>query len=313
MKRLPTLFITLALSLTVAAASAADPKFLRIGTASLGGNFFPMGAAIGTVINDKVPGDFKATAQASSGSSYNMTAIEEGEQELAICQGPAVTDAVADGKTPSVRTIGNYNATPQHILVRNDANIKSVADLKGKRLEMIGAGDGVEVSTRKMLTAFGIQWEDIKAEYSGNRVQAASRLKTGGVDAIIDATGIGSAWITDIMGDGSKFSLLSLTDSDIEKILDANKEFSRMPIHANAYRGQEQDVAAVGVWTVIVVTNKLSTDLVYNMTKAIFDNAQFLKERHNYFKDLAPENIKGAISAPLHPGAEKYYKEKGIL
>ena len=313
MKRVTTLLMVLALCLAAAAANAADPKFLRIGTASLGGNFFPMGAALGAVINDKVPGEFKATAQASSGSSYNMTAIQEGEQELAICQGPAVTDAVNNGKTPAVRTIGNYNATPQHILVRNGANIKTVADLKGKRLEMIGAGDGVEVSTRKMLTAFGMKWEDIKPEYSGNRVQAASRLKTGGVDAIIDATGIGSSWITDIVGDGSKFSLLSLTDDDIQKVLAANKEFSRMPIPANSYRGQSKDVNAVGVWTVIVVTDKLSDELVYNITKAIFDNAQFLKERHNYFKDLSPANIKGAIVAPLHPGAEKYYKEKGVL
>ena len=313
MKRVTTVLMALALCLTVAQANAADPKFLRIGTASLGGNFFPMGAAIATVINDKVPGGFKATAQASSGSSYNMTAIQEGEQEMAICQGPAVTDAVLGGKSPDVRTIGNYNATPQHILVRNAANIKSVADLKGKKLEMIGAGDGVEVSTRKMLTAFGIKWEDIKPEYSGNRVQAASRLKTGQVDAIIDATGVGSAWMTDIINDGTKFSFISLTDDEIEKVLAVNKEFSPMPIPANSYRGQSKEVKAVGVWSVIVVTKNLSDDLVFNMTKAIFDNAQFLKERHNYFRDLAPTNIKGAISAPLHPGAEKYYKENNIL
>jgi len=272
-----------------------------------------MGAAVAAVIDKNVPGGFKATAQASSGSAYNMTAIQEGEQEMAICQGPAVAAAVAEGNTPDVRSIGNYNATPQHILMRNAANIKSVADLKGKKLEMIAAGDGVEVSSRKMLTAFGIKWEDIKPEYSGNRVQAASRLKTGGVDAIIDATGVGSAWMTDIIGDGSKFSFLPLTDAEIEKVLAANKEFSRMPIPANSYRGQDKEVPAVGVWTVIVCSGKLSDELVYNITKELFANAQFLKERHNYFRDLAAGNIKDAVIAPLHPGAEKYYKEKGIL
>jgi TRAP transporter TAXI family solute receptor len=86
-----------------------------------------------------------------------------------------------------------------------------------------------------------------------------------------------------------------------------------MPIPANTYRGQDKVIDAVGVWTVIVVSNKLSDKLVYDITTQLFANAQFLKERHNYFKDLAPENIKGAIVAPLHPGAEKYYKEKGIL
>jgi TRAP transporter TAXI family solute receptor len=312
MKHLNSLILAGALCLS-AAANAEDPKFLRIGTASLGGNFFPMGAAVAAVIDNHVPGGFKATAQASSGSAFNMTAIQDGEQELAICQGPAVSQAVADGDTPDVRGIGNYNATPQHILVRKAANIKSVADLKGKKLEMIGAGDGVEVSSRKMLDAFGIKWDEITPEYSGNRVQAAARLKTGQVDAIIDATGVGSSWITDIVGDGSRFELLPLSESEIEKVLAANKEFSRMPIPANAYRGQDKVIDAVGVWTVIVVSNKLSDNLVYDITKAIFDNAQFLKERHNYFKDLAPENIKGAIIVPLHAGAEKFYKEKGIL
>lgn len=313
MKRLTTFIIASTICLAAATGHAADPKFLRIGTASLGGNFFPMGAAIATVIDKHVPGGFKATAQASSGSAYNMTALQEGEQELAICQGPAVTNAVATGKSPNVRTIANYNATPQHILVRNAANIKTVTDLKGKKLEMIGAGDGVEVSSRKMLTAFGVKWEEITPEYSGNRVQAASRLKTGQVDAIIDATGVGSAWIADIVGDGSKFSLLPLGEEEIQKVLAANKEFSRMPIPANAYRGQDKETPAVGVWTVFLCTDALSEELVYNITKEFFANAQFLKERHNYFKDVAPENIQGAIVAPLHPGVEKYYKEKGVL
>ncbi|GHU05364.1 hypothetical protein FACS1894158_07950 [Betaproteobacteria bacterium] len=312
MKHLSSLILAGALCLGATIANAEDPKFLRIGTASLGGNFFPMGAALAAVIDNHVPG-FKGTAQASSGSAFNMTAIQDGDQELAICQGPAVSQAVADGKTPDVRSIGNYSATPQHILVRKGANIKTVADLKGKKLEMIGAGDGVEVSSRKMLNAFGIKWEEIQPEYSGSRVQAASRLKTGQVDGIIDATGVGASWITDIVGDGSKFELLPLSGAEAEKVLAANKEFSRMPIPANTYRGQDKAIEAVGVWTVIVVSNKLSDKLVYDITTAIFANAQFLKERHNYFKDLAPENIKGAIVAPLHPGAEKYYKEKGIL
>ena len=312
MKRVFLAALTLALSLTAAMAPAAEQQFLRIGTASLGGNFFPMGAAIATVIDQHVPG-IKATAQASSGSAFNMTAIQDGEQELAVCQGPAVSNAMATGKTPDVRTIANYSATPQHLMVRLAANIKSAADFKGKKMEMLAAGDGVEVSTRKVLSALGMKWEDIKPEYSGNRVQAASRLKTGQVDGIVDATGLGAAWITDIAGDGSKFGFLALSDVEIAKILAANKEFSRMDIPAGTYRGQDKTVPGVGVWTVIVCSKKLSDELAYNITKQLFANQQFLKERHNYFKDLAPKNIVGAIVAPLHPGAEKYYKEIGVL
>ncbi len=293
-------------------AGAAEEKFLRIGTASLGGNYFPMGAALGALIEQKIPG-VKATPQATGGSAFNMTALEQKEMEIGLCQGPAVAAAVLAGKTPSVRTLANYNATPQHIVVRAGLAVSSVADLKGKKLEMLAAGDGVEVVSKKILEALGIAWNDVKAEYSGNRVQAASRLKTGQVDAIIDGTGIGGAWMTDLVGDGSRFKFLALTDDEIQKITAKYPEFAPMAIPANSYKGQAQPLKTVGNWTVIVVRGDLSPELVYALTRDIIENQPFLKDRHKYFADLRAENIVGAVIAPLHPGAEKYYKEKGVL
>lgn len=301
------------LALTLAVGpTAADEKFLRIGTASLGGNFFPMGAALGALLEQKLPG-VKATPQATGGSAFNMTALEQKEMEIGLCQGPAVAAAVQAKKTPSVRTLANYNATPQHIVVRANLAVNSLADLKGKKLEMLAAGDGVEVVSKKMLEAVGIPWSEVKPEYSGNRVQAASRLKTGQVDAIIDGTGIGGAWMTDLVGDGSRFKFLALSDADIQKITAKFSEFAPMTIPANSYKGQPQDLKTVGNWTVIVVRGDLSADQVYAITKHTLENQAFLKDRHKYFADLKAENILGAVIAPLHPGAEKYYKEKGIL
>lgn len=295
-----------------AVAGAADPKYLRIGTASLGGNYFPMGAAIGVLIEEKIPG-VKATPQATGGSSFNLVAMEEGEQELALCQGPAVAEAVKKGESTRARTIVNYNSTPQHILVRKASNIKSLADFKGKRIEVIAAGDGIETTTKLFMEILGIGWDNIEPVYSGNRVQASSDFKTGAVDGIIDATGVGAAWIGDIMGDGSDFELISLSDEEIEKISSARKEFSVAKIPANSYRGQPEEVKTVGNWVVVVAREDLSDDLVYSITKQIVENRDFLKERHNYFKDVAAKNIVGAVIAPLHPGAEKYYKEAGVL
>lgn len=295
-----------------AAACAADVQYLRIGTASLGGNYFPMGAAIGVLVEEKIPG-VKATPQATGGSSFNLVAMEEGEQEVALCQGPAVAEAVKSGESTKARTIVNYNSTPQHILVRKGSNIETISDFKGKRIEVIAAGDGIETTTKLFMDILGIGWENIEPVYSGNRVQAASDFKTGAVDAIIDATGVGAAWIGDIMGDGSDFKLISLSDDEIAKISEARKEFSVATIPAGSYRGQPEEVRTVGNWVVVVVHQDLDDDLVYNLTKVILENREFLKERHNYFKDLAPENIEGAIIAPLHPGAERYYREVGVL
>jgi TRAP transporter TAXI family solute receptor len=284
---------------------------LTLGTASMGGNYFNMGAAIAKVFNDKATG-YTLTAQATGGSAFNLTAIEDKELDFGISQGPAVMSAIAAQTVPSLRTVANYNGTPQHVLVRTDAGIKSLKDLKGKRIELIAAGDGVEVCSRKVVESIGLNWDDVKHEYSGNRVQASSRLKTGQVDAIIDGTGVGAAWISDILKSG-KFHLLAMTQEEMEQIMKANPEFSAMPIPANSYGGQDATIPTVGNWTIITCSADLPEEVVYNLTKIFHTEKDKLKAAHAFFKDIAPANIKGAVIAPLHPGAEKFYKEAGVL
>ncbi len=294
-----------------------DPEFVRVGTASLGGNFFPMGAALAVVIDQSIP-EVKSSAQATGGSAFNMNAIQSGELEVALAQGTAVAAAILGtgqfegNPTDRVRTVANYNATPQHVLVRANSDVDNLEGLRGMRLEMIGIGDGVEVSSRKLLSAVGIEWDEIRPEYSGNRVQAASRLKTGQVDGIIDGTGVGASWLVDVIGNG-RLELISLTDSQLRLITEEYPEFSPVRIPAGTYEGQTEEVVTVSNWTVIVCHESLSDDLVYDMTKAIFENQSFLQKQHAYFTDLAPENIVDAYVAPLHPGAERYYKEIGVL
>lgn len=220
--------------------------------------------------------------------------------------------AISAQTVPSLRTVANYNGTPQHVLVRTDAGIKSLKDLKGKRIELIAAGDGVEVCSRKVVEGIGLNWDDVKHEYSGNRVQASSRLKTGQVDAIIDGTGVGAAWISDILKSG-KFHLLAMTQEEMEQIMKANPEFSAMPIPANSYGGQDATIPTVGNWTIITCSADLPEEVVYNLTKIFHTEKDKLKAAHAFFKDIAPANIKGAVIAPLHPGAEKFYKEAGVL
>lgn len=292
-------------------ASGLAQERLTLGTASMGGNYFSMGAVIAKVLNDHID-THSVTAQATGGSSYNLFAIEDGEIDFGISQGPAVMAAISDESAPSVRTLINYNGTPQHVLVRKDAGIASLQDLKGKKLELIAAGDGVEVSSRKVIESVGLNWDDVKHEYSGNRVQAASRLKTGQVDAIIDATGVGAAWMTDVINSG-KFELLSLTPEEMDAIMAKNPEFAPMPIAAGVYAGQDNVVNTIGNWTIIVGSKDLSDDVVYTMLKVLFENKAALVEGHSFFKDLAPSNINGALLAPLHPGAERFYKEQGVL
>ena len=298
-------------------AQAADMTFLKIGTASMGGNFFPMGAAISEVLGPTME-NVMFTPMATGGSAYNMGAVDRDELDIGLCQGTAVaagvngTGSFEGAKTTGVRSIGQYHATPQHVIYRSELTVNSLSDLAGKKVEMIAPGDGIEVATRKMLDAVGIALDSIDPQHSGNRQQAASRLKTGRVDAMIDGTGVGAAWLVDVIGDG-RFNLLSLSGEEISKISSKYSEFSKATIPAGSYKGQDQEVQTLANWTVIVVRDDLPEDLVYEMTKNIFENAAALAERHHYYSDLKMENAVGGIPAPLHPGAMKYYKEQGVF
>lgn len=318
MKKLKSIVVALALTIAVVNfASAADEQFLKIGTASMGGNFFPMGAAIAEVLGPKMPG-YQFTPMATGGSAFNMGAIDRGEQDIALCQGTAVaagvngTGSFEGNPTKGAMSIGQYHATPQHVIYRADLTMNTLQDMKGKKIEMIAPGDGIEVATQKMLSAVGVSLDEVTPEHSGNRQQAASRLKTNRMDAMFDGTGVGASWLIDVIGDG-RFKLYSLSDDEVNKIASKYPEFSPSVIPAGSYVGQDKAVNTLANWTVIIVRADIPEDVVYQMTKLLMENTEDLAGRHKYFKDLKAENVKGGVAAPLHPGALKYYKEKGIL
>jgi len=318
MKRFVITILALGMALLVCGGSfASTPVHLSIGTASLGGNFFTMGAVMAEAIINKT--EYQATAQATGGSAINVDLVSNGEVDLAICQASAVSAAVrgveqfAGAPIKDTRTLVNWNATPVHIMVRRSLGAKNITDLTNARIECITPGDGIEISTKMILGAVGMSFDNAKIEYSGNRVQAASRFKTDGVDAIFDATGLNAAWITDIMGNGSTFELLPLTEEQIGKIVALAPEMRKMAIPAGTYAGQGKDVVGVGNWTTLIAHESMSEEVAYNITKAIIESKEELVKGHSFYRDLAPENIVDACVTPLHLGAERYYKEIGVF
>ncbi|MCK9547636.1 MAG: TAXI family TRAP transporter solute-binding subunit [Sphaerochaeta sp.] len=322
MRKFVTVCLVLVVSMSVVFAAGASeaakrPVELSIGTASLGGNFFTMGAAMASVISDTT--DLKVTAQATNGSAYNVVAVSEKEVSIGMSQASVVASAVAgeeqftDGAVTDIRTLFNYNSTPVHILVRKGFGASDVSQLAGARVECMTPGDGIESSALKFLPLLGVPIESVRLEYSGNRTQAASRLKTGQIDAIFDATGLGAAWMVDVIGNGSTFSLLSLSDAQIKVLANAYAEMTKLIIPAGTYVGQTQDVETVGYWTTVFCHEDLADDVAYEVTKSILEHKKELVAAHAFFKDLAPENVVDAVIAPLHPGAAKYYKEIKVL
>lgn len=329
MKKLLSLILAAAMALSLAACGKTDApsgsqsgavsggKTLSMGTASLGGNFFTMGAAAASVIMDGT--GLAVTAQATGGSVYNVGAVNDSELDLAMSQASAVasgyhgTDSYEGAPTENIRTLYNFNATPIHILVKKSLGASNITDLVGAKFECLTPGDGVELATMKLLPLLGLPLDKVTLEHSGSRVQASSRMKAGQVDAILDATGCGAAWIADIYGDGSEWTLLSLTEDQIKTIVGAASKYSQMTIPANTYSGQTEDVVTVGLWTTVCCNDSMDNDTAYGIVKSVMESKDALVKAHSFYADLAPENAVDACIAPLHPGAEKYYKEIGVL
>ena len=331
MKKVVSLFLAAAMTLSLAACGSPAPagngsavsppasggKTLSMGTASLGGNFFTMGAAAAAVMMDGT--GLSVTAQATGGSVYNVGAVDSGELDMGMSQASAVasgingTDSYEGMPVKNIRTMFNFNATPIHILVKKSLGAADVTDLAGAKFECLAPGDGVELATMKLLPMLGLSLEDVTLEYSGSRVQASSCLKTGQVDAILDATGLGASWIADIYGDGADWTLLSLTAEQIATIVAEAPEYSQMNIPAETYSGQSNEAVTVGLWTTVYCNASMDDDTAYNLVKSIMESKEELVKAHSFFGDLAPENVVDSCIAPLHPGAEAYYKEVGVL
>ena len=311
-KNLAASIVTVALLFVGAGMAFAEtPVNLSIGTASLGGNFFTMGAAMASVFTEKL--GYRAIAQATGGSATNLDSIHNKELDMAISQAMTVASAVRGTEqfTGSAlndqRLLLNYSATPIHFLVKKSANINSLKDLEGKRVECMTPGDGIELTTKKFLPLFGVSLETVTLEYSGTRVQSGSRFKTLQLDALLDATGIGASWMADVIGDGSNYELISFSDEEIQKICSLFPEFSRMVIPANTYKGQDHDIVSVGCWTAVVTSKDMKDEVAYNIVKTLYENKEELIKAHSFFKDLDPKNVLSGVSAPVHPGAVKYY------
>ncbi|WLD93703.1 TAXI family TRAP transporter solute-binding subunit [Alkalihalobacillus sp. AL-G] len=297
-----------------AESGSSEGEFLRVGTASMGGNFFPLGAAIAQMVNDEMDG-YNASAQATGGSSENANFLGSGDLEFALIQSSPLKNAYQgkekfDGRAvESLRGVTAIYFNSFHILVRKDAGVETIEDLKGKKIAVGPVGGGIQVNTNKLLGVYGISPEDYEAVH-GTRQDATEGLKTGRVDAHIYATGIGSSQVTDLINTG-EVKLISMDQATIEKMVEENPDFGEGTIPAGTYEGQDEPVETIRGSSLLVTTEDMSEDLVYELTKKIFENIETLQGHHKYFKQTKVEDATKGMSVPLHPGAKKYFEEVG--
>ena len=312
MKKIISVFLVLTLCLALAACGGATK--MTMGTGSTSGTYYAYGGALSNQIKTATGIDVNVVS--TDGSKANILGIHTGNYQLATVQSDVMAYAYAgtrsfekEGKLDSFRVIGGLYAEAVQ-LVTMDPSIKSVSDLKGKKVSIGAAGSGVYFNAIDILAAAGLTEADIIPQYQSFG-DSADALKDGKIDAAFIVAGAPTAAITELCVSNKAY--LVPIDGEIAANLMASSPFyTSYVIPAGTYDGQDTDVTTVTVKATLIVSADLSEETVYNLTKAIFDNADALAAANAKGKELSLENATAGMSVPFHPGAAKYYAECGI-
>ena len=313
MKKLIALALCLVLALSLAACEAGASK-MTMGTGGTAGTYYAFGGVLGQYIKNNAGID--VTVVSTDGSKANIQGIDAGDYQLGTVQSDVMAYAWAgtrsfesDGKVDSFRVIaGLYAESVQ--LVTMDPAIKSVADLKGKAVSIGAPGSGVYFNAIDVLGAAGLTVDDINAQYLSFG-DSADGLKDGKIDAAFIVAGAPTAAITELCTTNSAY--LVPIDGDIAAKLMADSPFYTVyTIPAGTYNGQTEDVNTVTVKATLIVSASASENDVYKLTKAIFDNTAAIAAENGKGAELSIENATSGMTAPFHPGAAKYFAEKGV-
>ena len=297
------------------APAAHAQQFINILTGGTSGVYYPMGVAIGKIYGEKIPG-VKTQVQATKASVENLNLIEQGRGELAFTLGDSLKaavegDAEAGFKTKlsKLRTIGAIYPNYIQIVATAESGIKTLADLKGKTLSVGAPKSGTELNSRAILAAAGMSYKDLgKVEYLPF-AESVDLMKNRQLDATLQSAGLGVASLKDLSS-STEITVVSVPKEIVDKI---GPPFVSVTIPANTYTGQKEAVPTAAVVNYLVTSSAVSDDLAYKMTKFIYESLPELEKAHAAGKGIKLETAAGGSPAPLHPGAIKYFKEKGLI
>ena len=295
-----------------AASTAPAGKELRFVTGGESGTYYAFGSVIAqhATNNTNVP----VTALVGNGSQSNIIELEDKNAELAFCQSDVMSYAyngtnLFDGMPVSCFTTVAALYDEQVQIVTCDANIKTVSDLKGKNVSIGAAGSGVYFNALDVLKVYGMTEKDIAPTYQSFG-DSANDLKDGKIDAAFIVAGAPTTAITDLSTSKQAY-LVALDDSHVDSLLAESPYYTKTVIKGGTYTGIDEDVTTVSVSAVILAQNSLSEDQVYTFVADIFDNAASLTDSHAKYAELSLEKGASITSVPYHPGAVKYFEEKG--
>ena len=314
MKKRVLSMILAAMLLVAMTASASAATFLSIATGGTSGTYYPLGGDLANLFNTVIP-DMNASAQATGGSADNLRLIDGEEAELGTVQNDVSyfaytgTDSFEGEQITSFSVISALYAEYVQIVVRADSDIQSIADFKGKSISIGAAGSGVYTNAMHVLEAAGLTLDDIDEQYLSFS-ESADGLKNKQIDAAFVCAGIPNAAVTELSSTVG-VRLISLSDEEVASLIAAHPTYTNLKLPADTY-GLSEDVNCIAITALLVCSNNLDEQLVYDMTKAMFEQEGILT--HAKAAEITLENaFNGVGELPLHPGAARYYAEVNAL
>jgi TRAP transporter TAXI family solute receptor len=291
-------------------------KMVSIASGWVVGVYFPLAGAISRIAHEKLP-DIKITVESSGASVANAKLIGTGDADLAILQNDIAFYAYRGTKPMFDRAISNIRGVatlyPEHcqIQARRAANIQSPKDLKGKRVAVGPLGSGTEQNAMQILEAYGLTFPDLAKVERLTAAESSDYLKDGRIDAAFYTVGVGASALVDtaMMSDTV---IVPIDDAHAEMLIKKYPFFSKAKVPKGSYKGVDQDIPTIAVLAMIVAKAELEDDVVYKITKAMFENLKDIERAHAKGKEVKLETAIVGIPIPLHPGAERFYKEKGL-
>lgn len=301
-------------------AQAADESFVTIGTGGQTGVYYVVGQSICRLVNrGAAQHGIKCTAPSTGGSIDNINAIKNGDRQMGVAQSDWQFHAYNGSakfegdKYEKLRAVFSVHGEPFTVVARGDASIKTFEDLKGKRVNIGNPGSGQRATMDVVLNAMGWSVDDFALASELKSAEQAGALGDNKIDAMVFTVGHPAGSIQEATTT-TEANIVAVDNAAIAKLVADNPYYAKATIPGGMYKGTDSDVATFGVKATFVSSSDVPEETIYQVVKAVFDNFDRFKKLHPAFADLKEEDmIKGGLSAPLHDGAVKYYKERGWM
>jgi TRAP transporter TAXI family solute receptor len=308
--------------LATAAASAQEQQFITIGTGGVTGVYYPAGGAICRLVNAaREAHGIRCSVESTGGSVYNINTMRQGELDFGLVQSDVQYNALEglgaefEGQGPfeELRAVFALHPEPFTLLARADSGIETFDDLKGKRVNVSNPGAGSRATFEVLMAAKGWTMDDFALASELKSAEQSAALADNNVDAIAFIVGHPNGSIQEATTTVDA-NLIPVSGPEVDALVEENPYFSKAVIPGGMYPGNPDDTATFGVRATLVTTAAVSEEAVYQLVKAVFENFEEFKQLHPALGLLDKQEIvTGGLSAPLHPGAERYFKEAGLM